>query len=687
MRPPVLLAVVFLPFALFAQAPPTQKQAPPPGIAVPDAELTALRNELGVLEKAIQDRRPSREPRPAAEPRAQLDLAPNDGEPRSVADAEIFLKSVRYALDYGEFFDLKQVAAAHAQLAIGLKRAQEPQSKLAPSWEMARGPLVLGYRSKLDDSVQPYGLTVPGDWKPTDKEPRPLWLWFHGRDDKLTELAFIEQRLKGKSEFAPPGAFVMHLYGRYCNASKFAGEIDAFEALADVQARYRINPDRIVVAGFSMGGASAWHMATHHAGLWAAASPGAGFAETATYAKVFDPKKEAPPWWEQVLYRWYDATTVAANLSNLPLIAYSGELDPQMQAAKIMEATMAEEGLKLEHLIGPKTAHKYEPATKKELERQLEAYVTKGREPMPPRVRFVTYTLRYNRMEWLTVDALEKHWERSEVYADLADEGTFRILTKNIAAFSIALPVSPAPLDKTHPPRVVINEQELVGPAVQDRWTAHFRKTDGRWALVESAELPTVTKRHGLTGPIDDAFMDAFLFVRPSGQPLNEKVGAWAKSEMDRAVVEWRRVFRGDVRIKDDAAVTEADIANHNLVLWGDPSSNKLLGRIHGEGVKANRRPMLPLVWTADELRLGGMKVSSSDHAPVMVFPNPLNPQRYIVLNSGFTFRQGSTTSNSLQTPKLPDWAVIDLREPPSAKWPGLVVDAGFFDESWQIPR
>jgi hypothetical protein len=184
-------------------------------------------------------------------------------------------------------------------------------------------------------------------------------------------------------------------------------------------------------------------------------------------------------------------------------------------------------------------------------------------------------------------------------------------------------------------------------------------------------------KLHGTTGPIDDAFMDSFIFVRPSGKPLNDKVGAWANSELDRAIGEWRRVFRGDARVKDESAVTADDIANSNLVLWGDPASNKLIAKL---------LPQLPIAWTASDLTLGTLKVSAADHAPILIYPNPLNPQRYVVLNSGFTFREGSNTSNSLQTPKLPDWAVIDLNTPPSAKWPGLVVDAGFFDEHWQFP-
>ena len=46
-----------------------------------------------------------------------------------------------------------------------------------------------------------------------------------------------------------------------------------------------------------------------------------------------------------------------------------------------------------------------------------------------------------------------------------------------------------------------------------------------------------------------------------------------------------------------------------------------------------------------------------------------------------------SIPANALQTPNLPDWAIVDLRTPPSAKWPGLVVDAGFFDEAWSLPK
>lgn len=39
-----------------------------------------------------------------------------------------------------------------------------------------------------------------------------------------------------------------------------------------------------------------------------------------------------------------------------------------------------------------------------------------------------------------------------------------------------------------------------------------------------------------------------------------------------------------------------------------------------------------------------------------------------------------------MQTPKLPDWMVIDLNEPAPARAPGNVMAAGFFDKRWRLP-
>src|SRR5947207_778420 len=72
-----------------------------------------------------------------------------------------------------------------------------------------------------------------------------------------------------------------------------------------------------------------------------------------------------------------------------------------------------------------------------------------------------------------------------------------------------------------------------------DRGAALYavRKVDGKWARWSHSER--VLKGPGRQGPIDDAFMDRFLMVRPTGTPLNEKVGSWAAGEMRHAVEHW----------------------------------------------------------------------------------------------------------------------------------------------------
>lgn len=163
--------------------------------------------------------------------------------------------------------------------------------------------------------------------------------------------------------------------------------------------------------------------------------------------------------------------------------------------------------------------------------------------------------------------------------------------------------------------------------------------------------------------------------MRPTGKPLHPETAAWVESELTAARSLWRNVFRGHAPVKSDREITEADIAANNLILWGDPGSNAVLRRVLAQ---------LPITWDAQALTFRGKTYDAKHHAPILVFPNPLNPSRYVVLNSGITFRTEGYGNNALQTAKLPDWSIVDLRTPPGPRWPGKIVAAGFFDESWK---
>ncbi len=635
------------------------RRIPPPGIAISAEDRSALETSSADLLKEIESLQHSLKP-------TARKLLP---------DVQIFYNAVHYPLTYDEFYKTNEVAIAKSLLAEGRERAAQLRAGKSP-WSTATGLVVRGYQSKIDGSVQPFGLVVPSSYRPDSPHQYRLDLWFHGRGENMTELDFLQQREKNYGEFTPSNTFVLHLYGRYCNANKFAGEVDAFEALAAVQSEYPIDENRIAVRGFSMGGAACWHFAVHHAGLWAAAAPGAGFAETTDFLTVFQNEIITLQPYEKKLLHWYDATDYALNLFNCPTVAYSGEIDRQKEAADMMAKALAEEGMELTHIIGPQTAHKYEPKAKEEVARRIDAIMAQGRNPVPKEVKFTTWTLRYNQMLWVTVDGLSEHWERALVDAKITDTKSINVTTKNVSALTLSMPAGLCPLDTVGEPQVTLDGTVLSAPRVQtDRsWTVHFRKQQGIWRVVAGPD-EILRKRHGLQGPIDDAFMDSFIMVTPSGSPMNPKIGAWVAGEQAHAIEHWRRQFRGEARVKTDQQITDEDIASSNLILWGDPSSNQLLAKIADK---------LPIRWSARGISLHGKKFPPDTYVPVFIYPNPLNPKHYIVVNSGFTFREYDYLNNARQVAKLPDYAILDISTPPNSQAPGKILNAGFFDEYWK---
>jgi hypothetical protein len=249
--------------------------------------------------------------------------------------------------------------------------------------------------------------------------------------------------------------------------------------------------------------------------------------------------------------------------------------------------------------------------------------------------------------------------------------------TDNVNALTVALAAGWCSFKLDSPVELLIDGQKLAGPRpLTDRsWECSLQRSDSQWQI--AVEGPTaLRKRHDLQGPIDDAFMDSFIFVRPSDKCAHPSVETWTQAELAHAIEHWRRHFRGEARVRQDTQVTDEDIAGSNLVLWGDASANSLLRRIVDR---------LPIRWAADHVTVGKQQFPAEHHAPVLIYPNPLNPRRYVVLNSGFTFREYDYLNNARQVPKLPDWAVIDLRTPPNSRWPGKIAAADFFDETWQL--
>ena len=202
--------------------------------------------------------------------------------------------------------------------------------------------MVRAYVSRVDGSVQPYGLTIPESYDGT--KPVRLDIWQHGTNRTLNEVAFI---------IAAGGATGRSLPSRTTSRSSRSGaptcrtagraRPTCSKSLASVQQRYNIDPKRIVLRGFSMGGASSWHLGLHHPGKWAAIEAGAGYTETRRYGK----RDNLPPYQEAMLH-YYDAVDYSLNAFNTPTVGYGGEIDAQLQASVNIREQLTKEGFRFQ---------------------------------------------------------------------------------------------------------------------------------------------------------------------------------------------------------------------------------------------------------------------------------------------------------------------------------------------------
>jgi hypothetical protein len=602
-----------------------------------------------------------------------------------LVDVEVCLKAAEWIVRHNEWFTADGGKQTLTALGLGLDRAKLAADGKAP-WKEVNGKWVVrGYRSKVDGSIQPYAMILPdGYGKPapndfSDERGKRyrMDVVLHGRDAALTEVKFVAGH-EGRA--APKGLdyVLVAVYGRGNNAYRWAGETDVFEAMeaGDEAARkwvrigdekrkgwiQAIDGTRTVLRGFSMGGAGTWHIGLHHPNEFCVIGPGAGFTTTRGY--VGNLPKELPEYVEKCLHI-YDAVDYAENVFHVPVVAYSGEKDAQKKAADNIENALKnfKESVKFTHLVAPGLEHQMPKEWQDKAEAEYRKYADKQRKYSPDRVRFVTYTPKYGKCGWVQIDALEATYSRALVEAEIETLTTHTVTTTNVRQLTLY-----GLTDLKEVGRLRLDGQELmVQPNKRLRW--RFEKQDGKWVpLADEPAAPI--KSAQLCGPIDDAFMGPFVVIGPTD-------GKYPASALKQFAALWDKYFRGTLPVLDPK---EAETANDkHLVLFGDPESNPLIAKV---------LPKLPITWTKDKLVVNGVEYDSKTHVPVLIYPSPLNPGKYVVLNSGHTFKEADLKgTNALLYPRLGDWAVI--KPTPTERDPAAyeVVAAGLFDENWQFPK
>jgi hypothetical protein len=322
------------------------------------------------------------------------------------------------------------------------------------------------------------------------------------------------------------------------------------------------------------------------------------------------------------------------------------------------------------HIIAPGLGHSFPPEWRQKVFPEYAKHAGPGRSEYPDKVRFVTYTLRYPGCAWVQLLGLDQHYEQARVEAERTEQG-YTVKTANVRRLQLLMPPTP--------PRSItlrIDGQEF---AARPHGAAlYLDKQNGQWQAVLPQRLAIDLLRQprkvaGVTGPIDDAFTAPFLCVRGTGKPWHESAAKQAAARLERFAADWNKFLRGDLPIKDDRDVTDEDLASKHLILFGDPSSNSLIGQV----VQG-----LPLQWTPQSITLAGKTVPGADHLPVLIYPSPLHTNKYVVLNSGHTFGAAEFRGTNAQLyPRLGDYALLKVGSDTATE----VVTAGLFDDDWRV--
>jgi len=556
-----------------------------------------------------------------------------------------------------------------SSLNAGLRRAQQIKDGTA-EWPKIKGSVKRAYRSVVDGTAQPYTMSIPASYDPA--KPTPLYIYLHGMSHYVPDLGWDWTGGADRPGGAGGGGggrnyIRLECFGRGNNSFRWAGETDVLEAIASVEKRYNIDTNRIVLAGFSMGGAGSWQIGLHEPDLFCGLEIDAGVIGNLLNLDGKTPAQKAS------LATYGIMIPHAINVTDVPLVGYAGANDAQLASSKSISAQLVRDGYHMETitpvyskgtdintlwLANPGQGHSHATGdTAQKINAFTSANLQRGR-VVPDEIHFVTYTTRYNHDFWITVDGLQQSFDQARVDATRdAAKANFTIKTANISRLILD--------DAAQAKQITVDGDALdVKPAPSILLT---RTADGHWQQGDLAADTGLRKQHDLQGPVNDAFFDSFLCVTPTGQPLNAIADERGKQELARFTTSFARDYCGDARTKADTEISDADIANDNLVLFGDPGSNHLLARVLDR---------LPIKWTKDSITLAGKTYTAADHVPVMIYPNPLNPKRYIVINAGLSAPRGGDMFG--------DYAILKGSADDAGKTQFASVDEGVFDESWQ---
>jgi pimeloyl-ACP methyl ester carboxylesterase len=547
----------------------------------------------------------------------------------------------------------------------------------------SHGVIFRTYRSSIDDTVYPYALYLPKGIG-SGSSSWPLVLSLHGawsnhannlkrllgtgnRPGEPDELPFVSLPIWPELPEDVEGIVVCP-WGRGTMGYFGPGVRDVLDVLELVMKEYPVDPERVSVTGLSMGGRGTWEMALRHTGLFNAAvavcsSPGRDYTPP---ENITEEQRKKYSFMNQ-LNEQFNTTNYAVNALPLKVRLHHGTDDPAVAYSNSvrMHGILTHLGMEVPLNSYDNVGHNsWDPAYKDA--ETLKWMLSQHRARPSREIKFVTARYDDARYQWLEVTRFTQYGKPATVHA-LYDQSasTIKLYSDNVSLLELDLSQLPELSPGENVKLLSPKGKKLLDLSVPEQGKVSLQVRRGKVKLLKpkAAENKPV-KRKGLEGPIYEVLADRVILVYGT-----RGRGAQETLEQLKKFTDWGELPDVHFIIKPDTGVSEEDIQNSHLVLFGEPENNTLLARINDKA---------PVRIKEGIIIAGKDRFPASEAAFKCVFPNPLNPGRLVLWN----YADEWIYDRRANLRQLPDYFIY--RRGSEKPFTTELLKAGFFDSNWK---
>jgi len=533
------------------------------------------------------------------------------------------------------------------------------------------------YRSPADGQLSEFGFYAPPNMEPGHKYPLIIALhgmngyamsmlrWLFGYDDPGRDQAWEERHMPAELPRLP--AFVVSPEAHGNAMYRTVGEADVMRIVEWALANYPIDPAKVTITGPSMGGIGTAALAFHHPSVFAAAEPLCGY-HSYFIRRDYGGRPVRP--WEKQLADFRSNVSWAYNGMRIPLFIVHGTKDKPEENSGVLIDRYKDLGYSLKH-EHPDLGHNVWSKTYEGLKGA--SWLLWNRRALHPKsVRLRTSRLRFGDNAWVHVDEIERPGGWGQIEARVRRGNEIVATTKGITA--LRLDRDSELLEAGTPVTVKVDETPIEFADGDPLLLHHDASGWHKGALAHAG-----TYKHGdVTGPIDDAFHEAMLFVYGASDPAQAR----ANEEVARSFAAVRWGVRVSYPVMSDVeffARGESVANDHALFLVGNAKSNRVVREIE-DG--------LPIRIDGDAVVIGGKRITGNQLGAAFIRPNPKRTDRYVIVVEGVD-ALGTWRAMSLPS-LLPDFIVYDDGVAPARGQQllsgGIARAGGFFDDEWALP-